>query len=217
LKIFGMGAKQHKRANQRGQNSSCPKPDQKFCKAKRVSPLVYFRGSGPAIPFPISRATLFYLPLKLKAHALNWLEERVHESFAKYHSRVVFIDHLHYLFDLARARNASLEIGQVIRRLKTLAVNHGFLIFLLCHTTKGASENNLSYESIRDSSFVSQESDCVLMIKRTPEAGLNTARLRVEFHRRTGVMEKVIPLVKVNGLLQEQTLKEELGRRDWDN
>jgi len=148
---------------------------------------------------------LIYLPQRLRAHALPWIEDRIRESFLKYHTRVVFIDHLHYLFDLAQTRTPSIEIGQVIRRLKTLAVSGGFIIFLLCHTTKGASENKgLSYESIRDSSFVSQESDCVLIVKRTPDVGENTARVRVEFHRRTGVLEKVISLVKVDGLLQEK-------------
>jgi replicative DNA helicase len=147
---------------------------------------------------------LIYLPSKLKAHALPWFEERVYESFEKYHTRIVFVDHLHYLTDLAKMRNPSIEIGQIIRRLKSLAVSGNFLIFLLCHTKMGSSEENLSYESIRDSSFISQESDCVLMIKRTPEDGENTARLRVEFHRRTGIIERVIKLVKVNGYLSER-------------
>lgn len=145
----------------------------------------------------------FYMPQKLKATALDWLEERILESFAKHGTRVIFIDHLHYLFDIARARNTSLEIGSVIRTLKTLAVNHGFCIFLLCHTTKGKSEDNFSYESIRDSSFVSQESDCVLMVKRRPDQGENRAGLRIEFHRRTGVLEKVVELQKIGHYLRE--------------
>lgn len=147
---------------------------------------------------------LIYMPAKLKEHALPWFEERVYESFEKYHSRIVFCDHLHYLVDLARMRNPSLEIGQIIRKLKTLAVSGNFLIFLLCHTTKGSSDDNLSFESIRDSSFISQESDSVLMIKRTPGDGENTAKLRVEFHRRTGVIEKVIKLIKLKGYLVER-------------
>jgi replicative DNA helicase len=146
---------------------------------------------------------LIYMPSKLKPHALLWFEERVYESFEKYHTRIIFCDHLHYLIDLARIRNPSIEIGQIIRRLKSLAVNGNFIIFLLCHTTKGANEDNLSFESIRDSSFISQESDTVFMIKRTPDKGENTARLRIEFHRRTGVLEKVIPLIKHNGYLME--------------
>ena len=159
---------------------------------------------------------LIYLPAKLKAHALPWVEERIKESFLKYHTRIIFIDHLHYLFDMARTRNPSIEIGTVIRKLKTLAVQGGFIIFLLCHTKMGASENNLSYESIRDSSFVSQESDSVLMIKRPPDKAENAARLRVEFHRRTGVLEKVVDMIKVERLLQEVSPREERVKKDLE-
>ena len=177
--------------------------------AKQQSFSLWFSFEVPARQFlsQFRELPLIYLPTKLKSHAMTWIEERIQESFLKYHTRIIFIDHLHYLVDLARLKNPSIEIGQVIRRLKTLAVNEGFIIFLLCHTTKGKSDADLSYENIRDSSFVSQESDSVFMIKRTPADGGNTARLRVEFHRRTGVMEKVIDLVKVNGYLQERLLE----------
>ena len=159
---------------------------------------------------------LIYMPQKLKPHALDWFEERVHESFEKYHTRIIFCDHLHYLIDLARIRNPSIEIGQIIRRLKSLAVSGEFVIFLLCHTKMGSSEENLSFESIRDSSFISQESDSVIMIKRTPKEGENTARLRVEFHRRTGVLERIVKLIKVNGYLGEIEKEEERNRYGSD-
>jgi hypothetical protein len=164
-------------------------------------PVRQFLSQFPELP-------LIYMPAKLKAHAMPWIEARIQESFLKYRTRIIFIDHLHYLVDLARMKNPSIEIGQVIRRLKTLAVNNGFVIFLLCHTTKGKSENGLSYESIRDSSFISQESDSVIMIRRIPGDGETAAQMRVEFHRRTGVMEKVINLIKVNGFLQERVSHE---------
>jgi hypothetical protein len=146
---------------------------------------------------------LIYMPQKLRAHALTWFKDRCEESFLKYHTRIIFIDHLHYLIDLAKLRNPSIEIGQIIRQLKILAVEKGYIIFLLCHTTKGGNDPNLSYESIRDSSFVSQESDCVMMIKRTPADGETAAKLRIEFHRRTGVLEKVVKLFKHDGYLVE--------------
>jgi archaellum biogenesis ATPase FlaH len=146
---------------------------------------------------------LIFMPKILRAADLNWLEDRIMESFQKYNTRVVFLDHLHYLFDLARTKSPSIEIGQVIRRLKMLAVRENLIIFLMCHTNKNGADN-LSYQSIRDSSFVSQESDSVLMVKRTPEHGEKAARLRVEFHRRTGTMERVVNLVKKNGFLEEQ-------------
>jgi len=150
---------------------------------------------------------LIYMPTKLKPRAMEWFEERVYESFEKYHTRIIFIDHLHYLVDLARQKQVSLEIGTIIRRLKTLAVSGDFLIFLLCHTTKGKHDIDLSFESIRDSSFISQESDSVIMIKRTPHDGEDTARARIEFHRRTGVMERIVDLIKVNGYLKEQKIR----------
>ena len=159
-------------------------------------PVRQFLNSFPEMPF-------IYLPQRLKVHALNWFEERVWESLEKYHTRIIFCDHLHYLIDLAKIRNPSIEIGQIIRRLKGLAVTGEFIIFLLCHTTKGSNEENLSHESIRDSSFIGQESDSVLMIKRTSNEGENAAKLRVEFHRRTGVIEKVIRLIKIKGYLVE--------------
>jgi len=148
---------------------------------------------------------LIYMPQTLKPRAMDWFEDRVYESFAKYNTRAIFIDHLHYLVDLARQKQMSIEIGTIIRRLKTLAVQGDFVIFLLCHTSKSKPDGTLSYESIRDSSFIAQESDSVIMVRRTPEDGENTARARVEFHRRTGVMERVIDLVKVDGLLKERT------------
>lgn len=162
-----------------------------------VPPRQFLSHFSPALP-------LIFMPSKLKAHAMDWLEARILESFLKYQTRIIFIDHLHFLFDIARARNTSLEIGSVIRKLKTIAVENNFIIFLLCHTTKGKSDSELSYESIRDSSFISQESDSVLMIQRTPNKGDNAARLSVEFHRRTGVLDKTVDLMKVHGYLRER-------------
>ena len=159
----------------------------------------YFLRAFPDLP-------LFYMPRKLKMNALDWVIQKCHESFKQYHTRIIFIDHLHYLFDIARTRNPSIEIGTVIRKLKTMAVASDFIVFLLCHTKKGASGTNMTYESIRDSSFVSQESDCVMMIKRNAEnPDSNKARLMVEFHRRTGVLHTFIDLVKVDGYLREMS------------
>ena len=185
---------------------------------KQNHPPLWFTFEVPAHQFlaQFPQVPVLYMPAKLKPHALDWLEDRIVESFEKYRTRIVFIDHLHYLLDLARMRTPSIEIGAVVRRLKGIAVNREMVIFLLCHTIKGKQDGTLSYESIRDSSFVSQESDTVFMIKRTPEEGENTARLRVEFHRRTGVMEKVVDLVKVDGLLRERTPQERATRERAD-
>jgi replicative DNA helicase len=172
---------------------------------KQLKPSLWFTFEVPARQFlnQFPEFPHLYMPTKLKANALDWLEERIVESFEKYHTRIIFIDHLHYLVDMARMRSPSIEIGTVVRRLKGIAVSQEMVIFLMCHTTKGRQDTALSYDNIRDSSFVSQESDSVLMIQRKPEFGDNAARLSVEFHRRTGVMEKTIDLVKEGGLIYE--------------
>lgn len=183
---------------------------------KQEHPALWFTFEVPPQQFlsQFPKVPMLYMPAKLKPHALDWLEDRIEESFEKYRTRIVFIDHLHYLLDLAKMKTPSIEIGSVVRRLKGIAVNREMIIFLLCHTIKGKQDGILSYESIRDSSFVSQESDTVFMVKRTPEEGENTARLRVEFHRRTGVMEKIVDLVKVDGLLREAVPRERSVTRE---
>lgn len=145
---------------------------------------------------------VFIMPSKLKANSLEWLRERIIEGLVKYGVKMIFIDHLHFLFDLARMRNTSIEIGQVIRTLKTLAIELNITILLMCHTSKLDPYQEPSDDNIRDSSFVSQESDAGIMIWRDVKTD-NEAWAKVCFHRRTGVLEKKIRLVKINGLLQE--------------
>jgi replicative DNA helicase len=158
-----------------------------------VTPSQFFK-RFPSIP----RITI---PLRLRHHDMNWIEDRIVESLLKYGTRIAFIDHLHYLVDMAGSRNISIDIGMVIRRLKGICVERDMVIFLLCHTTKDNAR--LSYSSIRDSSFVSQESDSVIMVSRDPAYNENAAVMTVEFHRRTGVMRRGIALMKVGEMLEE--------------
>jgi len=156
--------------------------------------------------FPI--LPLFYLPTNNKAQDFNWFMERCLEAYFKYNTRIFFVDHLHFLIDMARVSNPSLEIGAIVRRIKRFAVDNDFVIFLLCHIKKTEGED-ISYRDLRDSSFIAQDSDTCIMIKRTPKNGQNTARARVEFHRRTGKIEWVVELEKQHGLLREVAKSEE--------
>lgn len=144
----------------------------------------------------------FVLPQKLKAYALDWLQDRIIEALTKYGIGVVFVDHLHFLFDIARTRNVSIEIGQIIRWLKSLAIELNLVIFIMCHLQKISVDVDPDDSNIRDSSFVSQESDTGLILWRVSKSE-NHAWLKVCYSRRTGVIDKKIPLIKVNGLLRE--------------
>ncbi|MBN2282749.1 MAG: hypothetical protein JXO48_02555 [Deltaproteobacteria bacterium] len=168
---------------------------------------------------------LIYMPKMLRSADYDWLEQRIMESFTKYRTRFIFLDHLHYLVDMARLRNPSIEIGSVIRRLKLLAVREELVIFLMCHTKKFNRDGN-DFGEIRDSSFVEQESDCALMVRRFPDIDDNVACLMVNQHRRTGVLQKKVWLEKQGNYLVETTDREtdfgskecrETGRRYWDD
>lgn len=170
---------------------------------------LWFSYEVPARQFinQFPRTPDLFMPLELKPHSMEWVEERIMEALIKYGTRTVFIDHLHYLFDIGRSRNPSLDIGEIIRRLKGWTVKHELIIFLLCHTQQPRmGDSGLGYEKIRDSSFVAQESDSVFMIARTPtDQNKNLAQMRVEFHRRSGAMKEVIDLTKRGHWLFEIT------------
>ncbi|MHC4266930.1 MAG: DnaB-like helicase C-terminal domain-containing protein [Planctomycetota bacterium] len=146
-----------------------------------------------------------FTPKKMKAHALEWARDKILEALGKYGITTVFIDHLHFLFDMGKIRNASLEIGQVIRYLKFLAVELNIVIFLLCHLRKTELDKEPTDMDFRDSSLISQESDVGMLIWRVKDND-NQAWLKVCYSRRTGTWEKKIPLIKhSDGLLVEKS------------
>ena len=145
---------------------------------------------------------LFISPLKLKAYSLPWVKEKILEALVKHGIGVVFIDHLHFLFDLIRTRNVSLEIGQVIRFLKTIAIDYNLIIFVLCHMRKITFEKEPDDSDVRDSSLISSESDSGIILWRLKNTE-NQAMVKIPYSRRTGVLDKTFRIVKVNGLLRE--------------
>jgi replicative DNA helicase len=151
-----------------------------------------------------------YMPLEHKAYNLKWVFHRILEGWRKNGSRVVFIDHLHFIMDIARARNPSLEVGTIVRALKRLAVDRMLAIVLICHVSKGQKEvDEDSYEHLRDSSLIAQESDTVIFVRRRPEVGECAAKITVDLHRRTGVMKQSTWAVKVGSFLQHMVYVEE--------
>lgn len=147
---------------------------------------------------------LFYLPQLLSGNSMGWIKTRIHESKIKYDIKCVFIDHLHYLIDMNDRGNMSLEIGIVMRALKKIALEFDIAVFILAHTakTRKDSPNELDNSDIRDSSFVSQESDNVFMVWRRNNSD-NESVLKITKNRRYGVMNKKINLIKIGKYLQE--------------
>lgn len=151
---------------------------------------------------------LFYLPKELKTNTTNWLEERILEAKLKFDVQAIFIDHLHFLVDLAKIGNPSLEIGSIVRNIKKIALKHNIVIFLIAHTTKIKSGfEELGLGDIRDSSFIEQEADTVLYIWRKTEVdGIkveNRSVLKIAKNRRLGTKN-----IKINLILSEGNLVE---------
>jgi replicative DNA helicase len=134
---------------------------------------------------------LFYTPKELTERNIEWVEQRIIESKIKYNTKIIFIDHLHYLVPF-RSQRPDLEIGKTMRDLKTLAKRHNVCIVLLCHLKKTQPLEKPSLDDLRDSSFIAQESDTVIMIWRVAklgESGIeigNDVILSVQANRRTG-------------------------------
>lgn len=166
----------------------------------------FFRAFGDNLP-------AFLMSKKNKEHNLKWLKDRILEAIAKYGAKVVFIDHLHFLFDLAKMRNTSIEIGSVIRFLKGLAIELNITIFVLCHMRKVHPDAEPTDVDFRDSSFIASECDTALIIWRVKDT-VNQAWLKICFSRRTGSWEKKIPLVKVKDLLREAVIEKKNDDND---
>lgn len=150
----------------------------------------------------------FYMPEEMKRYSIAWICELVRRGKKEKDIEVIFIDHLHYIFEL-RTQQASLEIGDIMRTLKQLALETDTVIFIVCHTTKARIEksDDIGIHSLRDSSFVAQESDTALFIHRSQESNAicttNEAYLKVLTARRTGVMGKTIAIKKRGEFLEE--------------
>jgi replicative DNA helicase len=155
----------------------------------------------------------FYVPRKLKPKDMTWLSDRILESKAKYRTEVVFIDHLHYLFNLGQnIQNTTLLIGDLMRTLKTLAVDNGLVIFVLAHTKKVEGNRIPRAEDVRDSALIANECDKMFVVHRDRtegNMGISTmseqTKIVIELDRQNGKnMGYIVTLDFANNLLVPQ-------------
>ncbi len=147
---------------------------------------------------------LFYTPAKNTDSNIQWVIERIIEAKVKYDIQVVFIDHLHQLFSIDRfnGRNLSLELGDIVAKIKQLAIQYDIVIWLVAHSTddKTRTTREPKMMDIRDSGMISRLADVVMGVWRIPNSddgtsGIltddfkeedNRAKVRVWKNRRTG-------------------------------
>ena len=153
----------------------------------------------------------FVTPVILKQRGLNWIEERIVESVVKYDSKIVFIDHLHFIVSFSSDR-VDQEIGKTMRELKRMAKQLRVVIVLIAHLKKTRTDEHPSLEDLRDSSFVAQEADTVILLwretkKRNGEWVIsNNVNVSVQANRRTGRTGNIKMVYTPHGGMEE---------RDW--
>lgn len=147
---------------------------------------------------------LFYLPNKNLDNTVAWLEQRIIEAKVKYDAKVIFIDHIHSIFSLARVtNNVSLEIGDLVAKIKDMAITNNLVIFLIAHC-KDDPQNSAREprkEDIRDSGLISRLADTIMGVWRIPnrddgtmnrrnpiDEQDNKSKIRIFKNRRTGVL-----------------------------
>lgn len=201
----------------------------KFCETLNYN--FYQQGHTPLwFPFEMSAEEIlnrmgsnypqFYMPAEMKGNDIEWIKQRTLESIAKYKTKLVFIDHLHYIIPpgAAATNNASLVIGQAVRELKLMAVKNSITIFLIAHTKKPGYNEPLSVNSLRDSSFIAQESDFVFMLNResSVEDGMtvsgDTTWLALQKNRSNG-KELKVPMKLHNSIFVPKSHQEQIAEQ----
>lgn len=183
-----------------------------------VTPKAFIRkihaASGDKMP-------LFYMPNRNVENHLEWLEERIIEAKVKHDVKVVFIDHIHQIFSLHRMKNpnVSLELGDMVGKIKQLAIEHHLVIFLVAHTRDNAERPNAEpqKELIRDSGLISRLADSIILVwrvrnedtletKRVPtDLGENDikTKVRIAKNRREGKLGTFMMIMQDGHLTEE--------------
>lgn len=112
---------------------------------------------------------------------------------------IVIIDHLHYFS--RSIDNQANEIGSLVRNIKSLAIEFNIPIILLAHTRKrpsGSSPDRApDMDDLRDSSFIAQDADMVIMLKRDLMDEVNNQYLEIYVtkNRNKGILGKNVMLI----------------------
>ena len=113
------------------------------------------------------------IPAKHTSGNIVWVEAKIKEAKEKFDIKVVVIDHLGFLLPKTLGvlgKNMSLNqasfVTQIVRDLKTLAIQEEVVIILPVHVAKIKNKTKVDQEDIKDSSGIAQEADCVFLIER---------------------------------------------------
>lgn len=117
---------------------------------------------------------LFYMPRRNVENTVVWMNDRIDEAQEKgYDIKVVFIDHLHAILSQMRFQgNLSMEIGDIVQKIKDFATQKNLIVFLGAHCLDLQDKSIIDYrkEHVRDSGMIVRIADTVLLIWRVPDS-----------------------------------------------
>lgn len=145
----------------------------------------------------------FFVPRENTTNTIKWIEERIVESSVKFNTKVVFIDHINMIYSLEASKgNVSLEIGDLVAKIKQIALKHNLIIFLVAHCKDPMDNKEPTERSIRDSGLILRFADIAMGIWRVKngkesdrleelEEDDTWAKLRIWKNRRTGKLGRM--------------------------
>jgi replicative DNA helicase len=111
---------------------------------------------------------------------LDELDEKIGQAIKEHNIKIVGIDHLHYFAPQDRD-NSSAVIGYLVRKLKGLSRKHEIPFVVISHLTKLKKKGMPDKSALRDSSFIAQDADTVIMLNRDWMAEDMVKRKTLEF------------------------------------
>ncbi len=160
----------------------------------------------------------FYIPNQIHRKDLSWIEDRIIEAKLKFGADIVFIDHLDFLREPKQVKNVSTNlaayVGAIVQEVKTMAVQHNMLIFLMSHIRKNnwTSGKLPTSEELRDSGQIAQLADMVMMVMRKRTEAGQSDEIYLDTDAVIGVIEnrhngktKMVNVQLMNGEFLETT------------
>lgn len=122
---------------------------------------------------------------------IDLLDKSITKAIKEYGIKLVAIDHLHF-FSRSVDNEAS-EIGVITRQMKILARKHNIPIVLISHIKKIYNAEVMpSLDDLRGSSFIAQDADIVIMLRRNYTAQnideRKIVKVAVKKNRRNGII-----------------------------
>ena len=166
-----------------------------------------------------------YTPQKNTTGQLDWIKYKIKESWAKWGTKVVFIDHIDFLTpaDIKSSDNEAIAYKKIATQLKSLAIELDMIIVCMAHLKKLPEDKEPGMQDIGYSAGIFHLADYVLMIWRekikdkklyskepTGYIATNRTIIKIVKNRETGIL-KFITCQYINNKFVQENYEEPIN------